>query len=76
MKRSGVRALVLTAGVAALVATVVVIRQDTSEDPASPAESGSGTSSFEVQQNQREVERYWTERRMAEAEPAPMPHEE
>ncbi|MFC8870240.1 hypothetical protein ACFUAC_21795 [Streptomyces sp. NPDC057148] len=70
MKRSVVRAFAATAGVAAVVATAVVLRQPP------PSEPADGTSSFEVQQNQRDVERYWTERRMAEAEPAPMPREE
>ncbi|MFE7357913.1 hypothetical protein ACFU8Q_33470 [Streptomyces sp. NPDC057543] len=76
MKRSGIRALVVTAGVAAAVATVVALRQDTSESPASPPEPGGGTSTSEVQHDQRDVEKYWTDRRMEEAEPAPMPHEE
>ncbi|MGK9460312.1 hypothetical protein ACSLFT_09805 [Streptomyces sp. G6] len=70
MKRSVVRALAATAGVAAVVATAVVLRQTP------PSEPESGTSSFEVQQDRREVEKYWTERRMEEAEPAPMPREE
>ncbi len=38
MKRSGIRALVVTAGVAAAVATGVALRQDTSESPAFPPE--------------------------------------
>ncbi|MFJ2110423.1 MULTISPECIES: hypothetical protein [unclassified Streptomyces] len=76
MKRSGIRALVVTAGVAAAVATVVALRQDTSASPASPPEPGGGTSTSEAQHNQRDVEKYWTDRRMEQAEPAPMPHEE
>ncbi|MFD0210663.1 hypothetical protein ACFVH9_16395 [Streptomyces hirsutus] len=76
MKRSGIRALVVTAGVAVAVATVVALRQDTSESPASPPEPGGDTSTSEIQHDQRDVEEYWTDRRMEEAEPAPMPHEE
>ena len=70
MKRSAVRALAATAGGAAVVATAVVLRQ------APPSEPADGTSSFEIQQDPRDVEQYWTERRMAEAEPAPMPRAE
>ncbi|MEU5836913.1 hypothetical protein ABZ820_25020 [Streptomyces diacarni] len=75
MKRSGIRVLVVTAGVAAAVATVVALRQDASEPPASPPEPGGGTSTSEVQRDQRDVQDHWTDRRMKEAEPAPMPHE-
>lgn len=76
MKRPGIRALVVTAGVAAAVATVVALRQDTSESPAPPPELGGDTSTSKVQQDPRNVEEYWTDRRMKEAEPAPMPQEE
>ncbi|WP_326698490.1 hypothetical protein OG909_14855 [Streptomyces sp. NBC_01754] len=76
MKRFGIRTLVVAAGVAAVVSTVVALRQDTSEPPASPPESGGGTATSDVQRDQRGVEEYWTDRRMEEAEPAPMPTEE
>ncbi len=39
-------------------------------------EPGGDTSTSEVQHDQRDVEEYWTDRRMEEAKPAPMPHEE
>ncbi|WP_369205017.1 hypothetical protein [Streptomyces sp. PU-14G] len=75
MKRSRIRVLVVTAGVAAAVATIVALRQNTSESPASPPEPGGGTSTSEVQHDQHDAQEYWTDRRMKEAEPAPMPHE-
>ncbi|WP_019548981.1 hypothetical protein [Streptomyces sulphureus] len=74
MKRSGIRKLVLVAGVVAAVTAVVALRQDTAEpspEPSGPAES---TSTSEVQHDQGDG--YWTDRRMKEAEPAPMPDEE
>ncbi|WP_338482994.1 hypothetical protein VM636_01620 [Streptomyces sp. SCSIO 75703] len=76
MKRFGVRALVVAAGVAATVFTVVALRQDTSASPVSPPEPRGDTSTSDVQRDQRDVEQYWTDRRMEEAEPAPMPTEE
>ncbi|MEU0671559.1 hypothetical protein ABZ330_01465 [Streptomyces sp. NPDC006172] len=76
MKRSGIRTLVVTAGVAAVVATVVALRQDPFGSPAAPPGSGGDTSTSEVRHDRRDVEEYWTDRRMEEAEPAPMPHRE
>ncbi|WP_431783698.1 hypothetical protein [Streptomyces chumphonensis] len=72
MKRSVRRALALVAGVAGAVATVALLA-DPSPDPA-PAPPGDGSSS-EVRQHPSEVEEYWTEERMRDADPAPMPEE-
>ncbi|WP_016908398.1 hypothetical protein [Streptomyces xiaopingdaonensis] len=74
MKRSGIRKLVLAAGVVAAVTAVVALRQDTAEPPSEPSGPAGSTSTSEVRHNQGDG--YWTDRRMREAEPAPMPGEE
>ncbi|MBD3930160.1 hypothetical protein IF129_01040 [Streptomyces chumphonensis] len=73
MKRSAQRKLVLIIGVAGAVATVVALRVGQSPDP-TPAPPGD-TSTSEVREHPSDVEEYWTEERMRDADPAPMPEE-
>ncbi|MCZ7413817.1 MULTISPECIES: hypothetical protein [unclassified Streptomyces] len=76
MKRSPLRKLVLAAGATgAAAATVLAVRAAGLGPPESTPVSPGGTSTSEVQPGPSDVERYWTQERMAEAEPAPMPRD-
>lgn len=76
MRRSTLRTVVLAAGVAVVAAGIMALRftEDGDAEPR-PADPKAQTTSSEVAEPSS-AETYWTEERMQEAEPAPMPRDE
>ncbi|TQN32518.1 hypothetical protein FHX37_2481 [Haloactinospora alba] len=77
MRRSTLRTVVLAAGVAVVAAGIMALRFTEDGDAGSwTADPKAQTTSHEVTQDPSSAESYWTEERMKEAEPAPMPRDE
>ncbi|REE96006.1 hypothetical protein [Thermomonospora umbrina] len=71
------RIIVLTGAAAAIAAIAIVGFAATGQAEREPVEQDPGKPIVHhLQENPEQVQRYWTEERMRDAQPAPMPHVE